>query len=103
MNCIYLRIMKLRNRNKYYCVKLDKYIESCDSCKYRKHSRIKELTASVKEITKDPKLAPKDLEKQRWKECKKCEHLKSRRCKICGCFLDVKIKFQATHCPRRKW
>ena len=107
MNCTYLR----QNNNKYYCLKKNVGIDIkiCDSCLLRKHSGVKELTQSaiaVAEsiiIPRKPVLASKELIKIRQKECDKCKHLKNRRCKICGCFLDVKIKFLATHCPIKKW
>lgn len=101
MNCTYLR----QAEGKYFCLKRSKSIDInyCNSCKYRKHSGVKEFITSAAMVAKNPKLTLKDLEKQRWEKCKKCEYLKNRRCKICGCFLDVKIKFQAMRCPKGKW
>ena len=105
MNCKYLRIFNLRGINKYRCVKLDKYIniKICDNCDGREHKILEELVDSAKAIAKEPKLASKELIAIRKKKCESCKHRKGRRCNICKCFLDIKIKFLATHCPIKIW
>jgi hypothetical protein len=37
--------------------------------------------------------------------CKKCNqyNLESKRCYLCGCFMEHKIKFKASECPALKW
>lgn len=37
--------------------------------------------------------------------CSECENLKSDpfRCGICGCYLKLKVKLKAWHCPLNKW
>ncbi len=40
----------------------------------------------------------------RWAICQRCEYLKpSKRCDICGCFMKVKTKLAAAHCPINRW
>ena len=47
----------------------------------------------------------KDKQKERWDICKVCEHYSKnqKRCKKCGCWLEYKIKFNASSCPIDKW
>ena len=57
-------------------------------------------------------LASEVTQKERWKICKKCEFYIQRgrflfwrkpRCKVCGCYLDWKIKADYLHCDKEKW
>ena len=50
---------------------------------------------------------------QEWKErarkrlstCRECEHYKpiTRRCGVCGCFVEVKARIPYFQCPEGKW
>lgn len=97
INCKYLQKVLLDNGKTLSRCTLGKELD-CDNC-----GIIKGLINSVKAIAKNPKLASKELVVLRNKECEKCQYRKNRRCRICGCFLDVKIKFLSTHCPVKKW
>lgn len=37
--------------------------------------------------------------------CHVCEHFDAERtvCKICGCYLDIKIRWQEQKCPIERW
>lgn len=36
--------------------------------------------------------------------CNACENLSAlRACKLCGCFMDAKVKFSKSSCPINKW
>ncbi len=37
--------------------------------------------------------------------CKSCENLIPfmNRCKLCGCFMDIKTKIKDAVCPENKW
>lgn len=41
----------------------------------------------------------------RYSQCRKCEHLRKFRktCKVCGCFVLTKVKFDGESCPLGKW
>ena len=102
INCKYLQQVLLDNNQILSRCSLGNRLD-CENCDSRINSRTKELTSSAKAIIKNPKLVSKELIVLRRDTCDKCKHKKGRRCKICGCFLDVKIKFLATHCPIGKW
>lgn len=49
-------------------------------------------------------MASTDIIQTRINSCKSCEFIMPKnRCKICGCFLDVKIGLAAEKCPQGKW
>lgn len=50
-------------------------------------------------------LASEEVQKKRMEICKKCDYYNpiSTRCKSCGCFLVVKTKLAAVHCPEGYW
>jgi hypothetical protein len=37
--------------------------------------------------------------------CEMCEEFinYSRKCRVCGCYMDLKLAFKATKCPINKW
>jgi len=46
----------------------------------------------------------KEVENKRWNHCKNCTFLmKSNRCKKCGCFMKLKVKFKGAFCPIGIW
>ena len=40
---------------------------------------------------------------RRLEQCKKCRHLKSQRCDVCGCFISIKAGVKVAKCPLNKW
>lgn len=48
---------------------------------------------------------PKDIAKQRYEICKKCEYFSSltKICKVCLCFMPAKTKLDFVSCPKLKW
>ena len=57
---------------------------------------IKDVTA----IIKNPTIINNE---KRIEICKKCKYYRRGRCKICGCFMFIKAKFQASKCPKGYW
>jgi hypothetical protein len=47
--------------------------------------------------------APTDLQRKRLQTCKVCEHHTGVRCRICGCFTNVKSRLLHENCPIGKW
>lgn len=50
-------------------------------------------------------MAPPAVVAERVAICGGCEHFQkvARRCKLCGCFVHLKAKAQASKCPAGKW
>lgn len=50
-------------------------------------------------------LASKEDVEHRMKTCIQCQHFdkQQKRCYMCGCFMEHKIKFTAAECPLSKW
>lgn len=44
-----------------------------------------------------------DVQKARLAVCRTCEHHTGLRCRICGCFTNVKVKMTHEQCPIGKW
>lgn len=42
---------------------------------------------------------------RRYAICKQCPHMRKWRktCKVCGCLLLTKVKFEQESCPIKKW
>jgi tetratricopeptide (TPR) repeat protein len=49
------------------------------------------------------KIAPPDLQRRRLETCAGCEHHTGVRCRICGCFTNVKSRLVHEDCPIGKW
>ena len=49
------------------------------------------------------KTAPAETQRQRLQTCAVCEHHTGLRCKICGCFTNVKSRLLHENCPIGKW
>lgn len=65
---------------------------------------------SLRQIAKDIvagklQLSEEELATERLKLCKECPQMTklSRQCKLCGCFLDLKVKVLNAQCPMGKW
>ena len=52
-----------------------------------------------------PLEAKDDLVKARLVVCESCPSFAkiSRQCKLCWCFMDLKVKITAAQCPAAKW
>lgn len=50
-------------------------------------------------------MADESKVKQRTEICYDCENLEKNniRCKLCGCYMLTKIRFDAAKCPSNKW
>lgn len=50
-------------------------------------------------------LCSKEESKRRYKICKSCPNLRSwtKMCKVCNCFMPLKVKIQNTSCPIGLW
>lgn len=49
-------------------------------------------------------VAEKDVVKYRLSVCEGCEKFsKTRQCKECLCFMDLKARLGSTSCPKGKW
>ena len=50
-------------------------------------------------------LAPEEKTKQRMEICYNCDNLEkiSVRCKLCGCYMNTKVRFDAAKCPANYW
>jgi hypothetical protein len=46
-----------------------------------------------------------EREQERIKTCQECNQYnsESKRCYVCGCFMEYKIKFKTSTCPLTKW
>lgn len=47
----------------------------------------------------------KEKAQERFDICKKCDKFEptAAKCKECGCFMKVKVKFGIFSCPLKKW
>lgn len=52
-----------------------------------------------------PPMAAEELGGERLKVCESCEYMTrySRQCKLCSCFLDLKVKLLESSCPINHW
>lgn len=49
-------------------------------------------------------LVDKETQDKRWEICKGCDRLSEKNfCKLCGCFMPVKVKLKTVACPMGKW
>jgi len=49
------------------------------------------------------KTTPEDMQRKRLETCASCEHHTGLRCKVCGCFTNVKSRMLHEDCPIGKW
>jgi hypothetical protein len=67
----------------------------------------KKFAESVNQGAKEGKgiLVPEEVSKLRLEECGRCDYYdkQQNRCKKCGCYMKVKVKFVNTSCPVGKW
>jgi hypothetical protein len=52
-----------------------------------------------------PLAASSEKIKLRMDTCAACQcfDAKSKRCNLCGCFMELKVKMDAARCPASKW
>lgn len=51
----------------------------------------------------DGVLASKEVVQERNSICSSCENYKFGICSLCGCVVELKIRFVAVQCPVKKW
>jgi hypothetical protein len=61
--------------------------------------------STVKDLAKDSTLAAEATRQTRVEMCERCDKFRSatRQCSQCGCFVDMKARFQVMQCPLGKW
>src|SRR5436305_8574690 len=59
--------------------------------------------AMMKYIGSGLKATPPELQQKRMATCNACEHHTGIRCRICGCFTNVKSRMAHEQCPIGKW
>ena len=59
--------------------------------------------AMMKFIGSGLKTSAPDIQQKRMATCQACEHHTGLRCRICGCFTNVKTRMAHEQCPIGKW
>jgi hypothetical protein len=49
------------------------------------------------------KTVPAEVHGERLRVCRACEHHTGLRCRVCGCFTEVKARMLHEECPLGKW
>ena len=66
--------------------------------------KVLSFAESVEIVTKSGfKFVDSKEHHRRYDICVGCSKLKKSRCLICGCFMKLKSKFHAMHCPLGLW
>ena len=90
----------------------DGYIDwRCEDCREPSLAqKLKNLSGTMKDVMKKVAtdgeiMANKELVDKRMKLCEECSEFiqKTRKCKACGCYLDLKIKLTAAKCILDEW
>lgn len=97
--CKFLRSSK----RGHFCSSKGKYIDLniCNTCNNREHNRLKEFVTTAKAVVKEPVFSKE--QPKRLQICNDCAQKRGGVCKVCGCNLNIKVKFEAAHCPLNKW
>lgn len=61
------------------------------------------ISQSLAEWAAEPGNVSKEAYEKRLQTCNDCPFLRDTSCGICGCFIAVKAKAKAWHCPAFKW
>lgn len=69
------------------------------------------IVADVLDVLPGTEFVSKDIQAERLNHCENCENMNSenRKCNLCGCFIDQKIRVLSLpftgkeHCPQNKW
>lgn len=61
--------------------------------------------AAVRAVASGGKQVTPDERERRLSICRGCEHFdaEATRCRACGCYLNLKSRLDAWHCPIEKW
>jgi hypothetical protein len=59
--------------------------------------------AMMKFIGSGLRATPADIQQARMATCQACEHHTGLRCRVCGCFTNVKTRMAHEQCPIGKW
>jgi hypothetical protein len=62
-----------------------------------------DLAKSVATFIAHPYFTQKDEYERRIAVCDKCDHREVSRCTKCGCFVAIKARVKAWHCPENLW
>ena len=63
-----------------------------------------DMYKNLSEVSRGKKLlSDKTTAATRWNICKECPFLVNTQCLECGCFMNIKVHFQAVECPIKKW
>jgi hypothetical protein len=54
-------------------------------------------------ISSGGKTVPAAVQQQRLQTCAGCPHHTGLRCRVCGCFTNLKTWLPHEHCPLDKW
>lgn len=65
-------------------------------------SKVNEILDGIKHYV-FPTEESENIAKNRAKICGECEHNIDNQCKLCGCFLTLKVRSSKTGCPANKW
>lgn len=54
---------------------------------------------------KEKIMVPEEIRVQRWEICASCDKLykPTNSCKLCGCFMKLKVTLPFAECPIKKW
>jgi hypothetical protein len=70
----------------------------------------KEIAKSVKKVVHGAtgeifRMVDEEVEEQRYNICLECNEFRelTKQCKICTCFMPMKVKFEKTVCPKGHW
>jgi len=61
------------------------------------------MSSAGEVITSGIKFADDKTYQARMESCQPCEFFVNKRCMRCGCYMNIKAKFAAMHCPAGKW
>jgi tetratricopeptide (TPR) repeat protein len=59
--------------------------------------------ALTKHVASGLKTVSPEVYQRRLKTCGSCEHFTGVRCRVCGCFAQIKARLPNEHCPLEKW
>jgi hypothetical protein len=71
--------------------------EEC--CKKAFPGLLGSLADTAKRVIQKPTIASAEQQKERLDICGTCENYVDSRCKLCGCFMKLKVKAGNVRCP----
>ena len=60
---------------------------------------------TARRMAENPRMASEEVVSERMSICETCEHFyaPAKRCKLCGCYMEMKTKFINMECPDGRW